>query len=241
MKVLAKRTKKDAERKTEAVDRLIKEMEGSWWKLAKMIQACIDQHVPAAMGLTFTTWIEARFGKRKLSDAFRKLRIVRALKALPEYRVKALPESNAYSLSRLSEKDRKDRKWLTAAETTPVAEFEERVEKHIEQKTGMARERFVHWFPTMPEADSQLLEDAESKLAKLFGFDLKQQPGLRVEIWRRVAIFMVTTEDEHLIVESEGAWNQPSPKPNGAAAVAKDASASKISPSHVPTAASSGS
>ena len=215
-------------------------MEGSWWKLAKMIQACIDQHVPAAMGLNFTTWIEARFGKRKLSDAFRKLRIVRALKALPETRVKALPESNAYALSRLPEKERRDRKWLKAAETTPVAEFEQKVEQRIEQKTGIKREKWVHWFPMMPEGDKDILEAAEQKLARLFGFDLMQQPGLRMEIWKRAAVFFITTEDEHLIIESEGAWNQPSPKPNGAAAVAKGASASKISPSHVPTAASSG-
>lgn len=232
-------SKKEALQKTARVDRMIKQMESSWYGLAALIQDCIDARVPAALGVTFTAWIEQRFGKRKLSDAWRKLRIMRALKGLPEKRVKALPESNAYALSRLPEKDRKDPRWLKAAETEKVDAFEEKVEKRLEQKTGIKREKFMHWFPTMPEGDKAILEAAETKLAHIFGMDLVQNPGLRIEIWRRAAIFFVTTEEEHLIIESEGGeCLTPSDSP---VVVVKTITQSAISePSPVGLAASSG-
>jgi hypothetical protein len=204
---LKEASKDEAKTLTKTVQTKVKAIERGWWSLAKLVDTCLKRHVPAALGMNAHTWLHT-YMEGSLSDAFRKLRIVRALAGVPEQKIVAMKERNAYELCRLPEKERKSAEWVNKATRLPVEEFKEEV-AHVLEKKGITREPMTDFYVRLTQsAHDNVVEPAMQKAARLLSIDLEQKPQLLVEVFEKICLFVLTTEDERFLIETEGGKHQ---------------------------------
>jgi hypothetical protein len=180
----------------------VKSIEKSWWGLARVVDTCLKRHVPAALGMNAKQWME-KYLEGSLSDAFRKLRIFRALAGVPDDKIEEMPERNAYELCRLPEAQRKSLEWVDQATKLPVAQFRERVVEALE-KRGISQDKFGDFYLRAPVDVIEELRGAEAKVAKILSLDIETRPELRIQVWSAIAALVNTTEEKALLVEMQG-------------------------------------
>ena len=200
-------TKPQAEKMTAKVVAHVKAMETSWWELGRLVNDCLSQRVPAALGMNAHDWM-AKVTQGSTSKAWRALRISRALQGVPQRDVKQLSEGNAFSLSRLPQKQRESREWVKKAVELPNEKFQDAVESHIEAKTGVRRQEFVSTRISLPRDIFEQWESAVKKMAGVLGIDIETNPGNRIQVYEAFAVLINLTPEEVLKSEVVGSLEE---------------------------------
>jgi hypothetical protein len=105
-------TEQEARAMDKEVVRIVGEIRSNWLRLGSLIQKMIDTRAFEALGFpNMHSWVTARLGE-SISNAFSALRSVRALKGVPEEKLKRIGERNAHMLTYLPEKERRSEEWL---------------------------------------------------------------------------------------------------------------------------------
>lgn len=197
-------TEREARALTESVRDKFKLLGSAWFDLGREVSNCLDRQVPHAYGLAaqgksmnVAEWLELCF-PQSVPKIYRALRIAKALKTLPEERVKLLTEGNAYNLTRLPEKLRTDEEWLDRAVELDNEEFSQAVDEVLEKKGHAPKEQYVTMFPKMPANFGELFEDAEKKIAFVLELDIAAKPGLKSIVWERAVTLLFQTGDNVL-------------------------------------------
>jgi hypothetical protein len=165
-------TKAEAEAMDREVVRIVGEIRSNWLRLGSLIQRMIDTRAFEQLGFAnMRSWMTARLGE-STSNAFSALRSVRALRGVPEEKLKRIGERNAHMLTYLSEKDRRSDEWLEKAATVPTKEFKRQIEIALNGKTGLPQETFKTWSIALPEAVYEAMCQAEKKLAWSLEIDM---------------------------------------------------------------------
>ena len=152
-------------------------------------------------------WMTMVF-EESLAKIKRAVKIDVALAAIPEQKKLAMPESNAYELTKLPEKERAKPVWVNAAQNMPVAEFREKREKFIEEKFHVKREEWRTFAVRVPLAVYEKLIEAQVKVARLLELDIEDKPGNLIPVWEAIAALVNETPDERLVTEIEGKEDQ---------------------------------
>jgi hypothetical protein len=201
---LTKATRTEAEAMDEAVVRIVGEIRSNWLRLGSLIQRMIDTRAFEPLGFAnMHSWMTARLGE-SMASAFSALRSVRALRGVPEEKLKRIGERNAHMLTCLPERERKSGEWLEKAATLPTKEFKQEVQIALEQKTGLSKERFKTFSVALPEAVYDYVCEAERKLARSLGIDTETNPGNRIQVWEAWAQWILQTDEETIKVQTEG-------------------------------------
>lgn len=197
-------TEREARALTESVRDKFKMLGSAWFDLGREVSNCLDRQVPHAYGLAaqgksmnVAEWLELCF-PQSVPKIYRALRIAKALKALPEERVKLLTEGNAYNLTRLPDKLRTDEEWLDRAVELDNEEFSQAVDEVLEVKGHPAKEKYLTMFPKLPETLQELFDDTETKLASVLELDIQTRPGLKSILWERAITLLFQTGDNVL-------------------------------------------
>jgi hypothetical protein len=132
-KALAKRsrtelpTKAVADERTESLRERVSKFKGEWWEIGMTVLSCLNDHVPEALKLSATAWLEEVFG----GEWQRYRRAMKSCKALTPGisldTLKQISEGNAYTLASLPEKLQTDPAWVKKAASMKNADFEEAV------------------------------------------------------------------------------------------------------------------
>src|SRR5690348_10307622 len=123
---IIKATVEQAKRMTAEVRKEWKILETGWLRLGRLVDKCLKERVPEALGLTAHQWMEKNL-PGSTSKAWRALRIVRAFEGVPDEKLAQVSEGNAYALTRLPEKERKSKEWVEKAATESNEDFREDV------------------------------------------------------------------------------------------------------------------
>jgi hypothetical protein len=186
------------------VVRIVAGIMSSWLRLGSLIQRMIDSRAYEALGFRHMhAWMNARLGD-SLSNAFSALRSVRALKGIPEEKLKRIGERNAHILTYLPEKERKSDEWLNKAASLPVKDFKHEVKTFQRQKSGLAPENFKTFSVALPEAVYDNVCEAEKKIARSLGIDIETKPGSRIQVWEAFAQWILQTDEDTIKVQTEG-------------------------------------
>ena len=196
-------SKKEARELSQEVQEGMNALERKWWHVGRLIDACMKRHVPRALGLTAKQWME-KYLEGSLSDAFRKMRVIRGLAGVPEEKINSLKQANATQLLRLPEAERKSEEWLDRAAKEPISEFKERVDKRLEER-GIPREKFRDFYLKAPVGVIGQMEAAEKKIAAMLGLNTFVDSGWRIPAWEAIAVMVNTTPEEKLQIEMVGA------------------------------------
>jgi hypothetical protein len=197
-------TRAQAEDATKRVTAAWREMETDWWDFVRLVSDSLDKRVPAALGLTAQRWLEKTLpgGTSKL---WRALRVARELKGVPEQRLRRLTEGNAWNLARLPESMRKSPGWIARATDMPNKDFAEEVKRTL-VKNGIpgADEPFATLTVRLPQAVYDRWEAAVEKIARIFELDIEGTPGLRIQVYERLAELVHGISEEALKNAIEG-------------------------------------
>jgi hypothetical protein len=200
-----KATKTEAEAMDREVVRIVAEIRSNWLRLGSLIQRMIDSRAYEALGFPHMhAWMTARFGD-SLSNVFSALRSVRALKGIPEEKLKRIGERNAHMLTYLPRKERKSDEWLEKAASLPIKDFKREVETFQQQKSGLAPEKFKTFSVALPEAVYESVCEAEKKIARSLGIDIETKPGNRIQVWEAFAQWILQTDEDKIKLQTEGA------------------------------------
>ena len=195
----------DAEAK--AMDRevihIVGQMRSNWLRLGRLIQEISDTQAFVPLGFpNMNAWMTSRLGE-SLSSAFSALRSVRALRGVPEEKLKQICERNANALSYLPEKVRKSDEWLEKAAKLPTKEFKQEAKALVEKKTGIQSEKFKTFSVALPESVYEMMLAAEKKIARSLDMDIETRPGLRVSLWEAWTQWILQTDEETIKVQTE--------------------------------------
>jgi hypothetical protein len=197
-------TKPEAEAMDKKVVRLVGEIRSNWLRLGRLVQRFMEARAFEALGFpNFHAWMTARLGEN-LSNAFSALRSVRALKDVPEEKLKRIGERNAHMLTYLPEMERKSEEWLEKAATLQTRDFKHVVSAALERKTGLQQESFKTWSIALPEAVYKSMCEAEKKLARSLEIDIETKPGNRIQVWEAFAQWILQIDDQTIKVQTEG-------------------------------------
>jgi len=197
-------TRAEAEAMDNEVVRIVAEIRSNWLRLGSLIQRMIDSRAYEALGFRHMhAWMNARLGD-SLSNAFSALRSVRALKGIPEEKLKRIGERNAHILTYLPEKERKSDEWLNKAASLPIKDFKHEVKTFQQQKSGLAPEKFKTFSVALPEAVYDNVCEAEKKIARSLGIDIETKPGSRIQVWEAFAQWILQTDEDTIKVQTEG-------------------------------------
>ena len=184
--------------------RIVKVMRSNWLRLGRLVQKIIDTQAFEALGYpNMHAWMDARLGE-SLSSAFSALRSVRALRGVPEEKLKQIGERNAHALSYLPEKVRKSEEWLYKAANLPTKKFEQEAKAMIEKNKGIRSEEFRTFSIALPVSVYEMMLAAEQKIARTLEMDIENRPGLRVSLWEAWAQWILQTSEETIKVQTEG-------------------------------------
>jgi hypothetical protein len=202
------RTPKATEAEAKAMDReairIIAEVKSNWLRLGLVIERVSRTEAFVVLGFrSIHSWMEARLGG-SMASGYSALRSVRALKDVPDEKLKRIGERNAHALTRLPERERKSDEWVEKAAKLSIREFKREVETAIEKKTGIPQERFKTWWIALPEAVYDSMCEAERKLARSLGIDIETNPGTRVQLWEAFSQWILQTDEETIKVQTEG-------------------------------------
>jgi len=199
-------TKAEAQAIDKQVTRIVGDMKSNWLRLGNLVQRVIDTRAWAPLGFpNMDAWINARLGESARRTAYLAVRNLKALKGIPEEKLKQIGPKNAEALTYLPERQRKSEEWIDKAATLPVKEFKQEVEAAREKATGHPPEEFRTFSIRVTKRVYDDMVDAEAKVARMLSLDIEQRPGLKGEVWFAIATMVNTTPEEHLIVEIEGA------------------------------------
>jgi hypothetical protein len=197
-------TKTQAEAMDREVVGIVREMRSNWLRLGSLIQKMIDCRAYEALGFPHVNaWMNARLGE-SLSNVFSALRSVRALKGIPEEKLKRIGERNAHMLTYLPEKERKNDEWLEKAASLPIKDFKDEVEAFRQQKSGLPPDKFKTFSVALPEAVYESMCEAEKKLARSLGIDIETKPGNRIQVWEAWAQWILQTDEDTVKTQTQG-------------------------------------
>jgi hypothetical protein len=175
-----------------------RKFERDWFALGRAADKAIQRGEHTVLGFkTPEDWLADTFraSPQKLQRA---IRSARALIGLPETKLSAMSEGNAYRLSRLPEKLRKSSEWVDAAASLPNADFQRDVEAELGRHSKEPAEKFRMWRLGLPEAVYAMMVTAEELAAKALELDLEAKPGLRIVVWERIAHVISETGPDNL-------------------------------------------
>ena len=195
-------SKKEAIDLSNEVQEGVNALERKWWHIGRLVDVCLKRHVPRALGLTAKQWME-KYLEGSLSDAFRKMRVIRSLEGVPEEKLHAMKQANAQQLCRLPEAERKSEEWVELAASAPIGEFKEKVEKRLDER-HIPRENFGEFHLEAPAGIIEQMEAAEKKVAAMLGLNTFVETGWRIQAWEAIASMVNNTAEEHLKIEIEG-------------------------------------
>lgn len=200
--------KAEAQKLTADVRKGAQQIELNWWSLIKKVDLCLRRHVPDALNKTTKAWMSENLDG-SLSDGFRKLRWYRVLRGVPEEAIRAIPGKNMGQLMRLqavSKEEVKSPAWISRAQDMTPAAMEKKVDERLAER-GIKKEEYVTFSLRVTKAAAEELNDAENKIAGLLGMDTEHDlsPSDRAKVWSHIAILCLTTEEERLRVEMQGA------------------------------------
>ena len=199
-----KATEAEAKTMDNEVVHIVGQMRSNWLRLGRLIQEISDTQAFVPLGFpNMNAWMTSRLGE-SLSSAFSALRSVRALRGVPEEKLKQICERNANALSYLPEKMRKSDEWLDKAATLPIKEFKQEVQIELEKKTGMAPDRFKTFSIALPEKVYENMVEAEKKLARSIELDIEQKPGNRILVWEAFTQWILLTDEQTIKAQTEG-------------------------------------
>ena len=203
MKGIGKLSVADAKARTGELKRQARDLESGWLTLGREVRKCLADGIPGLLGMSATDWMTSTFGA-SLARLKRARRMEAALSGLATEKLKLLTEGNAYSLTKLPEKQRKDPEWVEKAIRMPVAEFKNEVEDERHRITGMPQEQFSTFWVRLPDSVYQQMMDAEAKVAESLGVEiLDGKDGNRIMVWERIACDIIQTPAELLFTGSK--------------------------------------
>ena len=173
-------TKEEANHRTEEIYSTWIAMGKAWWRLGVEIQLAIEDHVPEALGQSFTEWTQSVFG-----DGWQKIRraflAVKALKGVPTEKLEKISEGNAYVLAHLPEKTRKDSDWIKSAIDMTNEKFRAKAERYIAKKTGL-KDPMVPFseafgYATLPQSLAKIITQVLKLSCRINDFDWDQKEG----------------------------------------------------------------
>jgi len=186
------------------VRRLVADLNSGWLRLGLLIQKVSQTQAFTALGFpNMHAWMIARLGE-SLSNAYSAVRSVRALKGVPEEKLKLIGERNAHMLTCLPEKERKSKEWLEKAVNLPTKDFKHQVQTFKQQKSGLPPENFRTFSIALPEAVYQNMLEAEKKLARSLDIDIETKPGSRVQVWEAFTQWILQADEETIRVHTVG-------------------------------------
>jgi hypothetical protein len=196
-------TEREAKEATLAIRVAFRKITADWWEIGRLTREALDRQVPTAMGINPQEWMKSVFGDTaSIAKIQRSLRIVRALKGIPEEQIHLLTEGKAYLLTQVKEKDRAE--LLDQAIVVTNEQFEQIVEeKRAEYGIPPSEER-VHVTFTVAKTVAEQWYEAEKKIARLAEIDIELKPARRGEVLEIVAAMINTTPDEVLTAEAIG-------------------------------------
>ena len=202
-----KATKAAAKQITAELRDDLKRLETGCFALGRKVATAVDRHVPEALGMNMMDWMEDTFSA-SVSVVFRSLRAFRALKGVPEEKLKEIIQANAVNIARLPEKVRKSDEWVDKAATMPEKVFKEEVAHFIEKRTGIKREKFSTLRISLPKDLYDLGTEAMLKIARILQVDIsdasKNQTGALINVWTAIFVLINLTDESRLKVEIEG-------------------------------------
>jgi Glu-tRNA(Gln) amidotransferase subunit E-like FAD-binding protein len=200
-------TKPEAEKETAALRKQYRGLEAGWFALGRRVALDVERHIPQAMGMNLTDWLEKTFDA-SAAKVFRALRAAKALKGVPEKTLKAMPEGNAVQLARLPEKERKSKEWVDRAVSITVPEVKQAVDEFMEKKTGQKKTKWKTFRVSLPDDVYDLLLEAEAKIARVIGVDVSDKSehliDARIKVWEAIASLISLTDESQLKVETIG-------------------------------------
>jgi len=194
-----------AQWRTRAVIKQVRTTEIAWVRLGRMIDKCLRDNVPASLEMNAATWIEhvCNEGGSSVQKGWRALRITRAFSSLSEKKIAQIPETNAYEMTHLPEKQRTSKEWLDKAQTLTKTRFKEEVDSALEKK-GIQRQEFITLRASMPRAVYEKFEQAIQKMAKVCGIDILESEGRRIMVYERIADLVLGINEDTLKTAVEG-------------------------------------
>jgi hypothetical protein len=197
-------TKAEAEAMDKEVVRIVGEIRSNWLRLGRLVQRFMETQAFEALGFpNVHVWMTSRLGE-SLSNAFSALRSVRALKGVPEEKLKRIGERNAHELTYLAEKERKSEEWLEKAVTLPTKELKQEVRAAIEKKIDLPPERFKTFSIALPDRVYENLCEAEKKIAWALVIDIETKPASRILVWEALAQWILLTDEETIKTQTQG-------------------------------------
>ena len=200
-------TRQLAEQRTSKHRLDFKNLRKSWVQLGREVAESVDLRVPEKLGMNMRVWLTQTFGE-STSKIFAELRNFRALQGVAIKDLEQIPETSATALTRLPEPQRKSPAWIEKAKSLPPVELKKQVDAELEKK-GVKPDLFRTFSLTVTKEILEEMLEAEKKLAGILNLDIAMRPALRMKVWQAMAVLILTTEREHLVIELEGGDEEP--------------------------------
>jgi hypothetical protein len=173
-------TKEEAGQRTAHIKEVFQSMGKMWWSLGSEVKKAIEDRVPEALGRSAHEWMTDCFGDGWLK-IYRAHRIMKAMTGVEMKKLEQISEGNAYVLSRLPEKTRKDPAWLKKAVELNNDDFKAAAEKFVAKKTGisdpMVPVKEALGFSTIPTSLRDIMKVTIKAAAAIMGADLDEKKG----------------------------------------------------------------